>query len=79
MISLTYKRSENAHFMTIFTLISAALFSSSHSSQSGTAAGIGPVSQSMSHSSPGHSVQGSQHNPPAQVPPLATVDSGTER
>ncbi|XP_077201041.1 zinc finger protein GLIS3 isoform X2 [Paroedura picta] len=65
---------------TVHDIYTAALFSSSHSSQSGTAAGIGPPSHSMSHSSPGHSVQGSSpHNPPAQVPPLAAVDSGSER
>ncbi|XP_048360270.1 zinc finger protein GLIS3 [Sphaerodactylus townsendi] len=56
-------------------IYTAALFSSSHSSQSGTV----PPSHSMSHASPSQNAQGSPHNPPAQVPPLATVDSGTER
>ncbi|XP_060093367.1 zinc finger protein GLIS3 isoform X2 [Heteronotia binoei] len=60
-------------------IYTATLFSSSRSNQSGTAASTGPPSHSMSHSSPGHNVQGSPHNPPVQVPPLATVDSGTER
>lgn len=79
MVSLTCERSEIAPFISILTLISAALFSSSHSSQSGTAAVVGPPSHTMGHSSPGHSVQGSPQNPPAQVPPLATVDSRPER
>ncbi|XP_054843114.1 zinc finger protein GLIS3 [Eublepharis macularius] len=60
-------------------IYTAALFSSSHSSQSGTTTGIGPPSRSVSHSSPSQNVQGSPHNPPTQVPPLATGDSGTER
>ncbi|XP_015281510.1 PREDICTED: zinc finger protein GLIS3 [Gekko japonicus] len=63
----------------VHDIYTAALFSSSHSSQSGTAAGIGLPSHSMSHSSPGHNVQGSPHNPTAQVQPLSTVGSGDER
>ncbi|KYO20836.1 zinc finger protein GLIS3 [Alligator mississippiensis] len=55
------------------------MFSSTHSSRSGTAAGDVPLTHPVSHPSPGHNVQGSPHNPPSQLPPLSAVDSGTER
>ncbi|XP_030049670.1 zinc finger protein GLIS3 isoform X1 [Microcaecilia unicolor] len=55
------------------------IFSSTHSSRSGTAAGTVPPQHPPSHSSPGHNVQGSPHNPPAQLPPLTAVDSGSDR
>ncbi|XP_019373177.1 PREDICTED: zinc finger protein GLIS3 [Gavialis gangeticus] len=57
----------------------ATMFSSTHSSRSGTAAGAVPLTHPVSHPSPGHNVQGSPHNPPSQLPPLSAVDSGTER
>lgn len=60
-------------------LISVTMFSSTHSSRSGTAAGDVPLTHPVSHPSPGHNVQGSPHNPPSQLPPLSAVDSGTER
>ncbi|XP_075415993.1 zinc finger protein GLIS3 isoform X1 [Tenrec ecaudatus] len=60
-------------------LYSAPLFSSNHSSRSGTAAGAGPPPHAVTHPSPGHNVQGSPHHPPSQLPPLAAVDAGTER
>ncbi|XP_006863808.1 PREDICTED: zinc finger protein GLIS3 [Chrysochloris asiatica] len=60
-------------------LYPAPLFSSNHSSRSGTAAGAGPPPHAVSHPSPGHNVQGSPHHPPSQLPPLAAVDSGAER
>uniref|UniRef100_A0A8D0G4P7 C2H2-type domain-containing protein n=1 Tax=Sphenodon punctatus TaxID=8508 RepID=A0A8D0G4P7_SPHPU len=63
----------------VHDIYSATMFSSAHSSRSGTAAGNVPPSHPVSHSSPGHNVHGSPHNPPAQLPPLAAVDSGTER
>ncbi|XP_069481831.1 zinc finger protein GLIS3 [Ambystoma mexicanum] len=55
------------------------LYSSSHSSRSGTAAGIVPPPLPPSHPSPAHNTQGSPHNPPSQLPPLTTADSVTER
>ncbi|XP_007937575.1 zinc finger protein GLIS3 [Orycteropus afer afer] len=60
-------------------LYSAPLFSSNHSSRSGTAAGAGPPPHAVSHPSPGHNVQGSPHHHPSQLPPLAAVDAGAER
>ncbi|XP_060125143.1 zinc finger protein GLIS3 isoform X1 [Zootoca vivipara] len=60
-------------------IYTAALFSNTHASQSGAATGSLPPSHSVSHASPGHNVHGSSHNPPAQVPPLTTGDSETER
>ncbi|XP_036352694.2 zinc finger protein GLIS3 isoform X1 [Ochotona princeps] len=60
-------------------LYSAPIFSSNHSSRSGTAAGAVPPPHPVSHPSPGHNVQGSPHNPSSQLPPLAAVDAGAER
>lgn len=60
-------------------LLSAPIFSSNHSSRSGTAAGAGPPPHLVSHPSPGHNVQGSPHNPSSQLPPLTAVDAGAER
>lgn len=54
------------------------LYSSNHSSRSGTAAGIVPP-HPPSHPSPAHNSQSSPHNPPSQLPPLAAVDPATER
>ncbi|XP_029469295.1 zinc finger protein GLIS3 [Rhinatrema bivittatum] len=55
------------------------MFSSTHSSRSGTAAGTIPPQHPPSHPSPGHNVQGSPHNPPTQLPPLTAVDAGSDR
>uniref|UniRef100_F6T4A8 GLIS family zinc finger 3 n=1 Tax=Monodelphis domestica TaxID=13616 RepID=F6T4A8_MONDO len=63
----------------VHDIYSATIFSSTHSSRSGTAAGAGPPPHPVSHPSPGHNVQGSPHNPSSQLPPLSAVDSGTER
>lgn len=60
-------------------LVSASIFSSSHSSRSGAAAGAGPPPHPVSHPSPGHNVQGSPHTPSSQLPPLTAVDAGAER
>lgn len=60
-------------------LYSASIFSSNHSSRSGTAAGAVPPPHPVSHPSPGHNVQGSPHNPSSQLPPLTAVDAGAER
>ncbi|XP_069891765.1 zinc finger protein GLIS3 [Dipodomys merriami] len=61
-------------------LYPAPIFSSNHSSRSGTAAGPVPPPHPVSHPSPGHNVQGSPHNPSSsQLPPLTAVDSGAER
>uniref|UniRef100_G3UBN0 C2H2-type domain-containing protein n=1 Tax=Loxodonta africana TaxID=9785 RepID=G3UBN0_LOXAF len=60
-------------------LYPAPLFTSNHSSRSGTAAGAGPPPHAVSHPSPGHNVQGSPHQPTSQLPPLAAVDAGAER
>ncbi|XP_042555328.1 zinc finger protein GLIS3 isoform X1 [Dipodomys spectabilis] len=61
-------------------LYPAPIFSSNHSSRSGTAAGPMPPPHPVSHPSPGHNVQGSPHNPSSsQLPPLTAVDSGAER
>ncbi|XP_016069711.1 PREDICTED: zinc finger protein GLIS3 [Miniopterus natalensis] len=60
-------------------LYPASIFSSNHSSRSGTAAGAVPPPHPVSHPSPGHNVQGSPHNPSSQLPPLAAVDAGAER
>lgn len=60
-------------------LYSAPIFSSNHSSRSGTAAGAVPPPHPVSHPSPGHNVQGSPHNPSSQLPPLTAVDTGAER
>ncbi|XP_012593090.1 zinc finger protein GLIS3 [Microcebus murinus] len=60
-------------------LYPAPLFSSNHSSRSGTAAGAVPPPHPVSHPSPGHNVQGSPHHPSSQLPPLAAVDAGAER
>ncbi|XP_048662792.1 zinc finger protein GLIS3 isoform X1 [Marmota marmota marmota] len=60
-------------------LYPAPIFSSNHSSRSGTAAGAGPPPHPVSHPSPGHNVQGSPHNPSSQLPPLTAVDAGAER
>ncbi|XP_055284270.1 zinc finger protein GLIS3 isoform X2 [Moschus berezovskii] len=60
-------------------LYPASIFSSNHSSRSGTAAGAVPPPHPVSHPSPGHTVQGSPHNPSSQLPPLAAVDAGAER
>ncbi|XP_062984624.1 zinc finger protein GLIS3 [Elgaria multicarinata webbii] len=63
----------------VHDIYTAALFSSTQSSRSGTAGGTGPPPHSVSHASPGHNVHGSPHHPPTQVPSLTTRDSGTER
>ncbi|XP_008070240.1 zinc finger protein GLIS3 isoform X2 [Carlito syrichta] len=60
-------------------LYPAPVFSSNHSSRSGTAAGAVPPPHPVSHPSPGHNVQGSPHNPSSQLPPLTAVDAGAER
>ncbi|XP_053429730.1 zinc finger protein GLIS3 isoform X2 [Nycticebus coucang] len=60
-------------------LYPAPIFSSNHSSRSGTAAGAVPPPHPVSHPSPGHNVQGSPHHPSSQVPPLTAVDAGAER
>ncbi|XP_073908057.1 zinc finger protein GLIS3 isoform X2 [Castor canadensis] len=60
-------------------LYPAPIFSSNHSSRSGTAAGAVPPPHPVSHPSPGHNVQGSPHNPSSQLPPLTAVDAGAER
>ncbi|XP_066113275.1 zinc finger protein GLIS3 isoform X1 [Saccopteryx bilineata] len=60
-------------------LYPASIFSSNHSSRSGTAAGAVPPPHPVSHPSPGHTVQGSPHNPSSQLPPLTAVDAGAER
>ncbi|KAM5328904.1 zinc finger protein GLIS3 isoform 3-T3 [Glossophaga mutica] len=60
-------------------LYPASMFSSNHSSRSGTAAGAVPPPHPVSHPSPGHNVQGSPHNPSSQLPPLTAVDAGAER
>nr|XP_019585489.1 PREDICTED: zinc finger protein GLIS3 isoform X1 [Rhinolophus sinicus]XP_019585500.1 PREDICTED: zinc finger protein GLIS3 isoform X1 [Rhinolophus sinicus]XP_019585509.1 PREDICTED: zinc finger protein GLIS3 isoform X1 [Rhinolophus sinicus] len=60
-------------------LYPASIFSSNHSSRSGTAAGAVPPPHPVSHPSPGHNVQGSPHNPSSQLPPLTAVDAGAER
>uniref|UniRef100_A0ABM5FS76 Zinc finger protein GLIS3 isoform X5 n=1 Tax=Pogona vitticeps TaxID=103695 RepID=A0ABM5FS76_9SAUR len=57
----------------------AALFSTAHSSQSGTAADSGPPSHSVSHTSPGQNMHSSSHNLATQMPPFTTGDSGNER
>ncbi|XP_053429734.1 zinc finger protein GLIS3 isoform X3 [Nycticebus coucang] len=59
-------------------LYPAPIFSSNHSSRSGTAAGAVPPPHPVSHPSPGHNVQGSPHHPSSQVPPLTAVDAGAE-
>uniref|UniRef100_A0ABM5FS80 Zinc finger protein GLIS3 isoform X2 n=1 Tax=Pogona vitticeps TaxID=103695 RepID=A0ABM5FS80_9SAUR len=56
----------------------AALFSTAHSSQSGTAADSGPPSHSVSHTSPGQNMHSSSHNLATQMPPFTTGDSGNE-
>ncbi|KAM7093685.1 zinc finger protein GLIS3 isoform 2-T3 [Molossus nigricans] len=60
-------------------LYPASIFSSNHSTRSGTAAGAVPPPHPVSHPSPGHNVQGSPHTPSSQLPPLAAVDAGAER
>ncbi|XP_033613587.1 zinc finger protein GLIS3 [Fukomys damarensis] len=60
-------------------LYTAPIFSSNHSSRTGTAAGAGPPPHLVRHPSPGHNVQGSPHNPSSQLPPLTAVDTGAER
>ncbi|XP_036874923.1 zinc finger protein GLIS3 isoform X1 [Manis javanica] len=60
-------------------LYPASIFSSNHSSRSGTAAGAVPPPHPVSHPSPGHNVQGSPHTPSSQLPPLTAVDAGAER
>ncbi|XP_044876783.1 zinc finger protein GLIS3 isoform X2 [Mauremys mutica] len=63
----------------VHDIYTATMFSSTHSSRSGTAAGGGPPSHPVSHPSPAHNVHGSPCNPPSQLPPLSAIDSGTER
>lgn len=63
----------------VHDVYTAALFSSAHSSQNGTAPSTGPPLLSVNHTSPGNNVHGSPHDPAAQVAPLTTGDSGTER
>ncbi|XP_044301820.1 zinc finger protein GLIS3 isoform X3 [Varanus komodoensis] len=63
----------------VHDIYTAALYASTQSSRNGATVGTGPSPHSVSHSSPGHNVHGSPHNPPAQVSPLTTRDSGTER
>ncbi|XP_050800226.1 zinc finger protein GLIS3 isoform X2 [Gopherus flavomarginatus] len=63
----------------VHDIYTATMFSSTHSSRSGTAAGGGPPSHPVSHPSPAHNVHGSPCNPPSQLPLLSAVDSGTER
>ncbi|XP_034503038.1 LOW QUALITY PROTEIN: zinc finger protein GLIS3 [Ailuropoda melanoleuca] len=60
-------------------LYPASIFSSNHSSRSGTAAGAVPPPHAVGHPSPGQNVQGSPHNPTSQLPPLTAVDAGAER
>nr|XP_032657706.1 zinc finger protein GLIS3 isoform X2 [Chelonoidis abingdonii] len=63
----------------VHDIYTATMFSSTHSSRSGTAPGGGPPSHPVSHPSPAHNVHGSPCNPPSQLPLLSAVDSGTER
>ncbi|XP_048948592.1 zinc finger protein GLIS3 isoform X2 [Canis lupus baileyi] len=60
-------------------LYPASIFSSNHSSRSGTAAGAVPPPHTVGHPSPGQNVQGSPHTPVSQLPPLTAVDAGAER
>ncbi|CAD7691910.1 unnamed protein product [Nyctereutes procyonoides] len=60
-------------------LYPASIFSSNHSSRSGTAAGAVPPPHTVGHPSPGQNVQGSPHTPASQLPPLTAVDAGAER
>uniref|UniRef100_A0A8C5LR53 GLIS family zinc finger 3 n=1 Tax=Leptobrachium leishanense TaxID=445787 RepID=A0A8C5LR53_9ANUR len=55
------------------------IFSSSHSSRSGTACGNVPQVLPPNHPSPGNNMQGSPHNPPSQLPPLTPMEPGSER
>ncbi|XP_075047439.1 zinc finger protein GLIS3 isoform X1 [Mixophyes fleayi] len=59
----------------------AALFSSTHSSRSGTAGGNMPTSQPLAsnHPSPVNNMQSSPHNPTSQLPPLTPMDPGSDR
>ncbi|XP_059958212.1 zinc finger protein GLIS3 isoform X2 [Mesoplodon densirostris] len=60
-------------------LYTASVFSSNHSSRSGTAAGAMPTPHPVSHPSPGHNVQGSSRNPSSQLPAPTAADAGAER
>ncbi|XP_068127496.1 zinc finger protein GLIS3 isoform X2 [Hyperolius riggenbachi] len=59
----------------------ATLFSSSHSSRSGTAVGNVPQPQPLasSHPSPRSNLQSSPHNPSSQLPPLTPMETGSDR
>ncbi|XP_042188910.1 zinc finger protein GLIS3 [Callorhinchus milii] len=57
----------------------SGMFSSTHSSRSGTATGLISSSHPPNHPSPVHNMQGSPHNPQSQLPPLPVVDEGNER
>ncbi|XP_064032683.1 zinc finger protein GLIS3 [Pogoniulus pusillus] len=52
-----------------------AVFPSTQTSRSGTAAGAVSLSDPSSHPSPGHNIQGSPLHPPPQLPLLSAVDS----
>ncbi|KAF0882609.1 GLIS3 protein, partial [Crocuta crocuta] len=60
-------------------LYPASIFSSNHSSRSAATAGAVPAPHAVAHPSPGHSTQGSPHNPAPQLPPLTAVDAGADR
>ncbi|XP_053558520.1 zinc finger protein GLIS3 [Bombina bombina] len=55
------------------------MFSSTHSSRSGTAGAAAPPPLPTSHPSPGSNMQSSPHNPPPQLPPLTPMETGSER
>ncbi|XP_053322149.1 zinc finger protein GLIS3 [Spea bombifrons] len=55
------------------------MFSSSHSSRSGTAGGNVPQALPPNHPSPGSNIQSSPHNPPSQLPPITPMEPGSER
>ncbi|KAM4706711.1 zinc finger protein GLIS3 [Discoglossus pictus] len=55
------------------------MFSSTHSSRSGTALGNVPPPLPPSHPSPGNNMQTSPHNPPSQLPPLTPMEPGSDR
>ncbi|KAM4809334.1 zinc finger protein GLIS3 [Rhinophrynus dorsalis] len=57
----------------------ATMFSSTHSSRSGTAGGNVPPPLAPSHPSPGNNMQGSPHNPPSQLPPITPMEQGSDR
>ncbi|MEE6459220.1 hypothetical protein FKM82_000574 [Ascaphus truei] len=55
------------------------MFSSTHSSRSGTAGGNVPPPLLPSHPSPGSNMQSSPHNPPSQLTPLTPMEPSSDR